>query len=111
MVVLVSHQPIAAVPQVWLPLRASRMIIATGGVWEAFDTFQKAVDALRDVSLPNAAAALLRRSLQHKQHLHNRGDMSVLVVDFVPEWCTEFRSQVTSGGAGHFSLSQHVLSM
>eukprot|EP00775_Hariotina_reticulata_P012091 gene12091-12231_t len=82
------------IQQVWLPLRASRLIIATDSVFNAFDTFHKAAGALRDVSLSNAAAALLRCSQQRKQHRHDFVDASVLVVDFVPETGTAFKSQM-----------------
>lgn len=80
--------------QVVLPARASRLIVATGSVWDAFETFQKAAGLLRDVSLANAAPALLRRAQQRKQHRQVDGDASVLVVDFVPEACSGFKSQV-----------------
>jgi hypothetical protein len=82
------------VVQVWLPLRASRLILATDSVFNAFDTFHKAAGALRDVSLTNAAAALLRCSQQHKRHRHDFVDASVLVVDFVPHNFPPFKSQV-----------------
>lgn len=93
------------VHQVWLPLRASRLIIATDSVFNAFDTFHKAAGALRDVSLANAAAALLRCSQQRKQHRHDFVDASVLVVDFVPETGMPFKSQVWVGK----TCSQHKL--
>ncbi|KAF8072552.1 protein phosphatase [Scenedesmus sp. PABB004] len=82
------------IQQVWLPRRASRLIVASSTVWDAFETFQKAADALRDVSLPHAADALLRRAARRRAHLHDRGDMSVLVVDLVPERCSAFSSQM-----------------
>ncbi|WIA28462.1 hypothetical protein OEZ86_011006 [Tetradesmus obliquus] len=83
------------IQQVWLPRRPSRLIMATGSVWDVFESWQKAAAALRSVSLQNAAGALLRRALKRKQHRADRGDMSVLVLDFCPESSSgsSFKSQ------------------
>jgi hypothetical protein len=68
--------------------------MASNGLWDVFESWQKAVSALRGVSLPNAAGALLQRALKRKQHRADRGDMSVLVLDFCPESSSSFKSQV-----------------
>lgn len=88
---------ICVLSQVWLPRRPSRLIMATGSVWDVFESWQKAAAALRSVSLQNAAGALLRRALKRKQHRADRGDMSVLVLDFCPESSSgsSFKSQVS----------------
>lgn len=92
----------------WLPQRASRLIIATGSVWDAFDTYHKAASGLRGVSLPNAAGALLQRALRHKQHRADKGDLSVLVVDLVPHSCSGFSSQVSEvSGRARWRLHPH----
>jgi serine/threonine protein phosphatase PrpC len=78
----------------WLPRRPSRLIMASNGMWDVFESWQKAVSALRGVSLQNAAGALLQRALKRKQHRADRGDMSVLVLDFCPESSSSFKSQV-----------------
>ncbi|GBF88311.1 hypothetical protein Rsub_01023 [Raphidocelis subcapitata] len=69
------------VRQVWLPPRPCRVILATDGVWDAFDTPLRAAALIQSVSTPNAAAALA-------QHPGKKGcrrtDRSAFVVDFRP---------------------------
>jgi hypothetical protein len=73
--------------------------MASNGMWDTFDSWQKAVSALRGVSLQNAAGALLQRAVRRKQHRADRGDISVMVLDFCPESynsssSSPFKSQV-----------------
>lgn len=76
--------------QVWLPRRASRLILATDGVWDAFDTHYKVASVLRGVSLANAASVLLQRTANKRVF----DDKTVLVVDIVPDHVPGFKSQV-----------------
>ncbi|KAF6264430.1 phosphatase 2C-like domain-containing protein [Scenedesmus sp. NREL 46B-D3] len=95
------------IQQVWLPSRPSRLIMANGGMWDVFESWHKAASALRGVSLQNAAGALLQRALKRKQHRADRGDMSVLVLDFCPEssssCCCCFVSQAQLGALSRSS--------
>ncbi len=67
--------------QVWLPLRPSRLILATDGVWDAFETHHKAAALIQAVSVANAAATLVQHAAKKS---YRRGDRSALVVDFAP---------------------------
>ena len=75
--------PFAHVRQVWLPPRPSRLVLASDGVWDAFDTHHKAPALLQSVSVRNAAEVLVQQ-LARRGRAARRGDRSAFVVDFVP---------------------------
>ena len=78
--------------QVWLPDRATRLIIGTESIWEAFDTCYKAAAMLRGVSIDSAAAVLLQKAASKRGSV--REDMTVLVAELVPEGMSSFKDQV-----------------
>jgi hypothetical protein len=86
--------PYPHVRQVWLPPRPSRLILATEGVWEAFETHHKAAALIQAMSAENAAPALVAYPARKGCR---SADRSAVVVDFVPRPAAP--SRTSSGGS------------
>jgi hypothetical protein len=78
--------------QVWLPDRASRLIIATESIWKAFDTCYKAAAMLRGLSLDTAASALVHKAAAKRGSV--REDLTALVAELKPQGMNSFKDQV-----------------
>jgi hypothetical protein len=91
------------VRQVWLPARPSRLILATEGVWDGFDTWHKAAALVQAMSPETAAPALVGYPARKGCR---RADRSAVVVDFVPRPPVPARSRSgSSAGSGSGSGS------